>query len=116
MVDSLRDFVKTFEKASKCLQIPLTRPKIQMYLKNQNEISLLINITVLFNIQIDKLVYRSNLEKKSCVFSIKTFELHGNQFLFEEKVNYNNREIHHFYKNRSYVANKYEIFQRNNDV
>ena len=30
MVDSLRDFLKTFDKASKCLQIPPPKPKIEI--------------------------------------------------------------------------------------
>ena len=28
--DSLRHFVKTFDKASKCLEIPLLKPKIEI--------------------------------------------------------------------------------------
>ena len=62
VVDSLPEFLKTFEKTNKCLQIPLPRPKIEMYLKIQNKNCLLINITASFNIQIDKLVHPSNLE------------------------------------------------------
>ena len=29
LVDSLRDFLKTFDHASKCLQIPLKKPKVE---------------------------------------------------------------------------------------
>ena len=52
----------------------------------------------------------------SCVFSIKKFELHGNQFFLTEIVIFKHREIHHLYKNRCYVANKYEIIESNHNV
>ena len=52
----------------------------------------------------------------SCVFSIKKFELHGNQFFLSEIVNLNYRKIHHLYKNRYYVANKCEIIESNYNV
>ena len=52
----------------------------------------------------------------SCVFFIKKFKLHGNQFILTEIVNLNHREIHHLYKSRYYVANKCEIFESNYDV
>ena len=41
---------------------------------------------------------------KFCVFSIKKFELHGNQLFLTEIVNLNHRENHQLYKNRYYVA------------
>ena len=30
LVDSLRDFLKTFDQASKCIQIPLPKPKVEI--------------------------------------------------------------------------------------
>ena len=30
LVDSLRDFLKTFDQASKCIQIPLLKPKVEI--------------------------------------------------------------------------------------
>ena len=30
LVDSLRDFLKTFDHASKCIQIPLPKPKVEI--------------------------------------------------------------------------------------
>ena len=30
LVDSLRDFLKTFDHASKCMQIPLPKPKVEI--------------------------------------------------------------------------------------
>ena len=55
LVDSLGFFLKTFDHASKCIQIPLPKLKIEMR-------SLLITMTISLNIQIDKFVYRSDLE------------------------------------------------------
>ena len=52
----------------------------------------------------------------SCVFSLKKFELHGNQFILTEIVNLNHRENHHLYKNRYYVANKCEKIEINDNV
>ena len=40
----------------------------------------------------------------SCVFPIKKFALHANQFILTEIVNPNPRKSHHSYKNRCYVA------------
>ena len=69
------------------------------------------------NKQTDQFVYHSDLKTTSpCVFSLKRFELHGNQFIPSEIVNLNHREIQHLYKNRYYVANKCEIIERNYNV
>ena len=62
LVDSLRDFLKTFDKASKCIQIPLPKPNVEIGSKSQKTISLLITITISLNIPIDKFVYHSDLE------------------------------------------------------
>ena len=62
LVDSLHDFLKTFDHASNCIQIPLMKPKVGS--KCQKTISLLITITISLNIRIDKFVYRSELETK----------------------------------------------------
>ena len=63
LVDSLRVFFKTFDHASKCIQVPLPKPKVEMELQSQKINSLLITNTISLNIQIDEFVYRSDLEK-----------------------------------------------------
>ena len=71
LVDSLRDFLKTFDHASKCIQIPrfpYGSPKLRLDLKSQKTISLLNIITISLNTQIDKFVYRSDLEKTMVAF------------------------------------------------
>ena len=62
LIDSLCDFLKTFDHASKCIQIPLPQPNLRLDLNSQKTISLLITITISLNTQIGKFVYRSKLE------------------------------------------------------
>ena len=105
-VDSLRDFLKTFHHASKCIHIPLPKPK--------NEIGLTKSEDNLFVHYYNDIIEHPNRQirlsfrfgnNNSCVFSIKKCELHGNQIILTEIVNTNCREIHHLYRNRFYVAN-----------
>ena len=46
LVDNLRDFLKTFEQASKCIEIPLANPKLRLDLQSQKTIFLLFTITI----------------------------------------------------------------------
>ena len=62
LVDNLRDFLKTFDHASKSIQIPHRSPKLRLDLKSQMTISLFITITISLNTQKDKIVYHSDLE------------------------------------------------------
>ena len=100
LVDSLRDFLKTFDKVSKCLQIPLPKPKLEIGSENSNDI--------LFAHYYNDIIEYPNRQiclsfrfgnNNSGVFSIKKFELHGSQFILTEFVNLSYREIHHIYKN-----------------
>ena len=117
LVDSVRDFLKTFDHASKSIQIPLPKAKV--------EIASIISKDNLFAHYYKDIIEHRNKgirfsfrfgNNNSCVFSIKKFELHGNQIVLTEIVNLNHREIHHLYKNGYYVANKCEIIERNYDV
>ena len=96
LVDSLREFFKTFDHASKVIQIPLPISKLGIgatkskdnlfahYFKDINDYP---------NRQLCLLFRFGN--NNSCVFSIKKFELHGNEFILTEIVNNNQDEIHH---------------------
>ena len=112
LVNNLRDFLKTFDQASKCIQIPLPKPKVEigstkskdnLFVHRYNDIieqpSRQIRLSFRFG------------NNNSCVSSLKKFELHSNQFILTEIFNLNHREIHHLYKNRLYVANKLEIIE-----
>ena len=117
LVDSLRNFLKTFDHASKCIRIPLPKPKDEIG-STKSKDNLIAHyygdIIEHPNRQI-RFSFRFG-DKTSCVFSIKKFELHGNLFILTEMVNLNHREIHHLYKNRYYVANNCELFESNCDV
>ena len=117
LVDNLRDFLKTFDQASKCVQILLPKPKVEDgSIKSKDN---------LFAHHYNDMIEHSNIQirlsfrfgnNNSCVFSLKKFELHGNQFILTEIVNLNHREIHHLHKNRYYVANKCEKTESNYNV
>ena len=62
LVDSLCDFVKNFHHHSKCIQISLPKPKVEIGSTKSKTRSLLIAITVSLNTQIDKSIFRSNSE------------------------------------------------------
>ena len=119
LVDSLRDFLTAFDKASKCYKIHYRNPKLRLDLPCQKTFSLLITITVSLNIQIDEFVYRSDLETRILAF----FPLKRLNYTLERQSIYsygncqlNHGEIHHLYKNRYYVANKCEIIESNCNV
>ena len=117
LVDNLRDFLKTFDQAIKCIQIPLpkskfeigsTKSKDNLFVHHYNDIIEHQNRQIRVSFRFGN--------NNSCVFSLKKFELHGNQFLLTEIVNLNYREIQHLYKNRYYVENKCEIIESNYNV
>ena len=117
LVDNLRDFLETFDQASKCTQSPLPKPKVEIgTTKSEDDL-----FAHYYNDIIEHPNRRIRLSvrfgnNKTCVFFLKKFELHGNQFILTEKVNLNHREIHVLYKNGYSVANKCEIIESNYNV
>ena len=112
LADNLRDFLKTFDQATKCVQIPLPKPKVEIgsTKSRENLFGHYYNdITEHRNRKV-RLSFRFG-NNNSCVFSLKKLKLHGNQFTLTEIVNLNHRELHHLYKNRYYVANKRELIE-----
>ena len=92
LVDNLRDFLKTFDQASKCIEIPLPKPKDEigstkskdnLFAHPYNDIIEHPKRQIRLSIQIGN--------NNSCVFSLKKIELHGNQFILTEFVNLNHR-------------------------
>ena len=117
LVNNLRDFLKTFDQASKCIQDPPPKPKVEigstksednLFAHYYNDITEHPNRQIRFSIRFGN--------NNSCVFSFKMFELRGIQFTLTEIVNLNHREFHHLYKNRYYVANKCEIIESSYNV
>ena len=117
LVDSLRDFLKNFQKASKCLQIPLLKPKIEIgsTKSKDNLLAHYYRDIIEHPNRIIRLSFRFG-DNTSYVFSIKEFELLGNQFINIEIVKFNPRENHQLSKKRYYVENKCETFESNYDV
>ena len=117
LVNILRDVLKTFDRASKCIQIPLTKPKVEIgSTKSKNNLfAHYYNDITEHPSRPSRLsfLFGSNI---SCVFFIKKFERYGNRFILSEIVNFNHRKTHHLYKNRYYVANKCELIESNFDV
>ena len=116
-VDSLRDCLKTFDHATKCIHIPLPESKVEIgSTKSENSVFTqnYKDTTEHPNGQIRSFFRFGN--SNFCVFSIKQFELHGNEPILTEIDNLSYREIHHLYKNLYYIENKYEIVERNQAV
>ena len=108
LVDNLCNFLKTFDQASKCIQIPLPKSKVEigstkskdnLFAHHYNNIIELPNRQICLSFRFGN--------NNSCVISRKKFELHGNQFILTEIINLDHRQIHHLYKNRYYVANEF---------
>ena len=117
LLDSLGEFLKAFDQANKVSQIPLPKPKFEIgFTKAKDEMfsQCYKDIAEHLNRQIG-LSFRFE-KNKTCVFSIKKFENNGDQFILTEVVNLGYREINHLYKNRFFVAYKYNIFESNYNV
>ena len=68
LLNSLRENLKTFDHASKCIQIPLPEPTFEIGFQSQRTISLLNTITISLNIQIENFVYPSDLETTTLAY------------------------------------------------
>ena len=90
LVDSLRDFLKTFDHATKCIQISLTKPKVEIgsTKSKDNLFAHYYNDIFKHRNRELRLSFRFG-NNNSRVFSTKMFELHGNQFILTEIVNLN---------------------------
>ena len=117
LLDSLGEFLKTFDQANKVSQIPLPKPKFDNgFTKAKDELftHCYKHIVEHLNRQI-RITFR--FEKiKTCVFSIKEIEHYGDQFTLTKFVNLGYREVKHLYKNRYFVAHKCDSFERNYNV
>ena len=117
LVDSLRDFFKTLDHSSKCIQIPLPKPEVEigstkskdnLFAPYYNDIIEHPNRQICLSLRFGN--------NNSCLFSLKKFENYGNQFFLTEIVNINHRESQHLNKNQFYVENNSETTDSNYDV
>ena len=74
LVDNLSDFLKTFDQASKCIQIPLPEPKVEIgsTKSKDNLFAHYYNDIIEHPSRQIRLSFRFG-NNNSCVFSIKTF-------------------------------------------
>ena len=117
LLDSLAEFLKTFDEASKISQIPLPKPKFEIgFTKAKDELftHCYKGIAEHLNRQI-RISFRFE-KNKTRVFSIKKFEHYGDQFILTEVVNLCYRVIKHLYKNRDFVAYKCDNFESKYNV
>ena len=118
LVYTLHDYLKTFDKESKCLQLPLPKPNIGLGSTKSKANRFAHYCKDIINcIKLDNSAHPSNL-KTTFLASLpgKKFDVHGNQFIFREIFNFNHREFHHNYKKQYYVANECEKSRNNYDV
>ena len=95
LVDNLRAFLKTFDQASKCIKIPLSKPKVEIgSTKSKDYLFAQYYTDIIEHPKKEtRLSFRFG-NTNSCVFSLKKFELHGNQLqcpisikqLFKERI------------------------------
>ena len=117
LLDSLGEFFKAFDQANKVSHIQLPKQKFETgFAKAKDELfsQCYKDVVEQLNRQIRISFWFE--KNKTCVFSIKKFELYGDQFILTEVVNLGYREIKHLYKNRFFVAYKCDIFRSNYDV
>ena len=108
-VDNVRNFLKSFDQASKCIQIPLQKPKFDIGSTKSKDNLLAHYYKYIIEHPNRQIRLSLRIENnQSCEFAIKKFELHGNQFNLTEFVNFSRCKIHHLYRNRYYVANNCE--------
>ena len=105
------------DQASKNIQIPPPKPKFEIgsTKSEDNPFAHYYNDIIEHPNRQIRLSFRFG-NNNSCVFPLKKFELHGNQFIPTEILSLNHREIHHLYKTRYYVANKCETIRGNYNV
>ena len=109
---SLGEVLKAIDQANRLTQIPLSKPKFEMGLpKAKYE---LFNHCYKDIAEQLKRQFRLSFrfeKNKTCVFFRQKFEHYGDQFILTEVINLGYREIKHFFKNRFFVAYKYDFFQ-----
>ena len=86
LVETLRDFFKTFDQATKCMQIPLLKPNVEIRStkSKDNLFAHYYNVIIEHTNKKNRLSFRFG-NNNSCVFSLKKVELQGNQFRLTEK-------------------------------
>ena len=117
LLENLGDLLKAFDQANKVSQIPLPKPKFEIgSTKAKDEL-----FSHCYKVIVEHLKRQIRLsflfeKNNTCVFSIKTFEHYGDQFILTEVVDLGYREIKHLYENRFFVAYNCDIYESNYNV
>ena len=108
ILNTLRQFLKHYDKTVKFPALhPLPEPKQEIgftLFKDELVAHYFLDIKEHCNRQI-RLSLRFE-RNKECCFSIKKFEIFGEQNVLTEIINLRHCEVHSFYKNRYYIASK----------
>ena len=118
ILNTLRRFLKQYDKTVKFPALyPLPKPKQEIgftFFKDELFAEYFQDIKKHCNRQI-RLSVRFEREKECC-FSIKKFQIVGEQNVLRENISLRHCEVHSFYKNRYYIASKCGIFDSNYDI
>ena len=107
LIDSLRNFLRNSDQASKCIWILLpTKPNVNIRSKNSKKNKLFTHCHKdFFENSGRKLRSTSRFgNNKPCLFSIKKFQLHSNQLTLANFFNLKFRNFQNFLMNWFYVA------------
>ena len=118
ILNTLRQFLKQYDKTVKFPTLyPLPKPKPEIgftLLKDELLAHYFQDIKEHRNRQI-RLSFRFE-RNKSCCFSIKKFEIVGEQNVLTEIINLRHCEVYSLYRNRYYIASRWGIFDSNYDI
>ena len=87
LVNNFHDFLKNFDKARNCFQIPFRNPKLRLDLPNQKTISPPIAITISLTIQTDIIAFVPIWKQWVLHLFHQKFELHCDQFKLTDIFN-----------------------------
>ena len=117
ILNTLRQFLKQYDKAVKFPLYPLPKPKQEIgftLFKDELFAHYFQDIKEHCNRQI-RLSFRFE-RNKECCFSIKKFQIVGEQNVLTEIINLRHCEVYSLYKNRYYIASKCGIVDSNYDI
>ena len=117
ILNTLRQFLKQYDSAAKFPLYPLAKPKEEIgftLFKDELFAHYFQDIKEHCNRQI-RLSFRFE-RNKECCFSIKKFQIVGEQNVLTEIINLRHCEVYSLYKNRNYIASKCGIFDSNYDI
>ena len=118
ILNTLRQFLKQYDKTVKFPALhPLTKPKQEIgftLFKDELFAHYFQDIKEYCNRQI-RLSFRFE-RNRECCFSIKKFEIVGEQNVLTETINVRHCEVYSLYKNCYYIASKCGIFDSNYDI